>query len=215
MHRTIPVIATVSVILAMAGPRRTVAQGTPASGFAVWVRAPAGTAQDLLGSAIGAPQFTIGHRGDRLSVGVSLGLFVARASDKDSIDPATRSEESVRATAWQIGPALWYDVWRSSDARTRGLLGGGATLGRVSLTEVDEFRDQFGGSRTETQSAGTLLTVQGGVAGEHFLHSHFALGLEAGLRGTFAFGIKEEGSGGRLGASASGTYGALRAIVVF
>ena len=57
-----------------------------------------------------------------------------------------------------------------------------------------------------------------GIGGDHFLHPHFALGLEAGLQGMLAFGIEEDPlppGGSRVGLAANGTYATLRAKIVF
>lgn len=64
--------------------RDMIAQTTPpATGFALSVRGTGGAIQDLAASAAGAPQFTIGYRGERYSLGVGVGFITARASDKD------------------------------------------------------------------------------------------------------------------------------------
>ncbi len=90
-------------------------------------------------------------------------------------------------------------------------------MGRVSLTDQNQFIDFAGALQTDvTKTTGTLLGVQAGLGGEHFLHPHFGLGVEAGFRLTFALGIEEEGTPTqRVGLGANGSYGALRAIVVF
>lgn len=209
-------LATLLSGLAVSAPARDmIAQTTPpGTGFALSVRGTGGAIQDLAASAAGAPQFTIGYRGERYSVGVGVGFITARASDKDEFTGGS-SEEKTTATAFQLGPAVRMELWRSPDRRTLGNLAAGLSIGRLSLTDEDTFSDQSGTQTTKTESSGTLVSFHAALGGDHFLSSHFALGLEAGLQGTIAFGIEEEGNGQRLGASASGAYGGLRITLVF
>jgi len=192
------------------------AQGASARGATIWIRSGGGSATELVGSVFAAPQFVIGERGDRFAFGVGLGFTRASENDEDEWGIGSRSEEKLTATLFQAGPEFLLDMWRSSDGRTRGNIGGGVSVGRVSI--VEESMDTYSGQtqRSESRSSGTLVTVRLGVGGDHFLDRHFALGLEAGVRATVALDIQEKGvPGNRIGFSAAGTYAALRAQVVF
>lgn len=204
---------TVAALLGL--PASLVSQAEqPAAGFAVSVRASGRSLQDLASSAAGAPQFVVGVRRERFALGLGVGFVLARSSDRDEFDGAT-SEQTLSGTAFQVGPSALLDIWRSADGRVRGQLAGGVAIGRASLTETDEFRDPGGVQRSESEVSGTLLSFHAGLGAEHFLHPHFALGLEAGVQGTFALGVEEAGVTNRMSFGATGTYGALRAMVVF
>jgi hypothetical protein len=177
----------------------------------MWIRVPGGTLEGLTASAVGAPQFTLGRRSARMSVGLGIGLTRARAGTSDPT-----SEESLSATSFQVGPALLLDVWRSPDGRTIGNVALGAAIGRLSATDEDTFRDPFTGqvTTTRTETTATLLGFHVGIGGEHFLSPHFAVGLEGGFQGTFAANVKEQGTQDKASLNAQGAYGALRLRIV-
>ncbi len=215
-------MACLMACLSTLGPHIAAAQEEqPATGFALWIRAPGGSVPDLFASAAGAPQFSVGYSGERFGLGVGLGLVLARSTDKSSF-MATESKSTVKATLFQIGPSGWLDIWQSLDGRTRGNVAATVSVGRLSVSDKDEFTSAPGAAPTitETSSTGTLLGVRVGIGGDHFLHPHFALGLEAGLQGMMALGIEEDqqppgGSIERVGLGANGTYATLRAKIVF
>ncbi len=218
--RTILTIACLLGTPGIAGPAVAAAQDEePATGFALWIRAPGGSVPDLFASAAGAPQFAVGYSGERFGLGVGLGLVLARTTDKSSF-MATESKSTVSATLFQIGPSGWLDIWQSLDGRTRGNVAATVSVGRLSVSDKDEFTSAPGVPPTinETSSSGTLLGLRVGIGGDHFLHPHFALGLEAGLQGMLALGIEEDEQppgGSRIGLGANGTYATLRAKIVF
>ncbi|MGH7672194.1 MAG: hypothetical protein ACREMC_04795 [Gemmatimonadales bacterium] len=219
MTRSRLLVASLAAALLAIAPRAVVAQADePATGFAVWARVSDGSVQDLANSAVGGPRFAIGFRRDRLTLGLGLGLSKVRSTEKQVFDPQTSSEDKTTATAFQLGPSALFEVWRSADGRARGQIAAGLAVGRVSVTETSVFRDASGTSTSRTETSGTLVGVHIALGGEHFLHPHFALGLEGGFQTTFAFDVEEKvtgGTGSTLSLGATGAYGALRAMVVF
>ncbi|MBI4419662.1 MAG: hypothetical protein HY560_02455 [Gemmatimonadetes bacterium] len=214
MIRLLGVTACLTGLPLLTLPSAGAAQAeAPAVGFAVWVRAPGRSIQDLAGSAVGAPQFAIGVRRDRVALGVGVGLSLVRSSDEDSFAGST-TEQRIDVTAFQLGPSGLLDIWRSVDGRVRGQLAGGFALGRVSVTETDVFSDPSGTQRTVTKTSGTLLGFHAALGGEYFLHPHFALGVEAGFQGNFTLGLQEKGTNQSFSVGANGAYGALRAMIV-
>lgn len=214
--RSLLAVACVSGSFLMAAPRAGAAQGEePAKGLALWVRMPVGFIQNAAAS-FGAPQFTIGTRRDRFGLGLGLGFTVLRISDKNFFQGQLQSEEKLTLSLFQIGPSGWVDFWQSPDGRARGNIVAGLNIGRLSATDEDKFRDPAGNFQTsEVSSSGTLIGFHVGLGGDHFLHPHFALGIEAGFQGNLAFGIEEKGNGSSVGLWANGVYGAFRAMIVF
>lgn len=189
--RTLVAVGLVWSAVAALAPRVALPQSeAPATGFAIWVRTPGGTVQDLTASAFGVPPFTVGHRGSRVAFGAGVGVVRFNITDKNTFGAQTTTDK-LTGTLFQIGPSALIDVWRSSDGRVRGNVALGASVGRLSITDRSEFVD-FNGAvqRFEDKTTGTLLSVNAGVGGDYFLHRHFALGLEVGLRGTMALGIE-------------------------
>lgn len=188
---------------------------SPARGLTVWVRAGGGSAAELAGSAVAAPQLAIGSRSGSITLGIGLGVSRVSASDESQYNATDRSTEDLTATLFQVGPEALIDVWRSADGRTRGNVSAGVAYGRVKAT--DRTVDVFGGSTntSESSTSGAMYTVRLGIGGEHWLHPNFALGFEAGLRFTAASDLKEEGTATTSGFGAAGSYAALRAQVVF
>lgn len=217
MKRSLAIIGCLWGLWVLAGlPAATAQAEPPAVGFAVWVRAPRTSLQDLASTAAGAPQFAFGFRRERLALGLGIGLTVARSSDKQSFPTGERSERRLSGTAFQVGPAGLLDVWRSADGQVRGQIAAGLTIGRFSATDSDEFRDASGAlTISESKTTGTLIGFHAAVGGEHYLHPHFALGVEAGFQGVVTLSVKESGTSARRGLGASGAYGALRVMVVW
>ena len=219
MTRSRPVLAYLSVFLLGSTPGSVSAQvDEPARGLALWVRVSGGSVQDLASSAVGGPRFAVGFRRDRLVLGLGLGLSTARSTDKQQFDPQTSSEDKTNAIAFQVGPSALLDVWRSADGRVRGQIAAGVAVGRISVTETSEFRDPSGTFLSKTETSATLVGLHVALGGEHYLHPHFALGVEGGFQGTFALNAEEEimgGTGSKLSLGASGAYGALRVMLVF
>ena len=178
---------------------KAAAQEGPDTGFALWLRVPVTGLRQTASSITANPEFVIGYKGDSYGIGVGLGFLLARASYLN---------DSVTATIFQIGPAAWFDFWRSPDGNTRGNVALGVSLGRISASSKDEFG-------TNEDFSGTLLNFYAGLGGDHFLSPHFALGAEGGFQGTFALDLQDAGSSDGLTLSASGLYGMIRTMVVF
>lgn len=210
--------ASIFITLGLASlmpPVASTQDAQPATGFAISVRIPNASLQELFATALGSPRFALGYRGPRWTLAAGIGWAELRASDKDTFGQ-TESKDSFRATLLQLEPSVTADVWRSADGQTRGNLAVGLGIGRLSAVEKDSFRDFNGQVQTsETKSSGTLLGVRVGIGGEHFLDPHFAVGAEGGLQVNYALGVKEEPSTSSAGAAVNGTYGALRVTVVF
>lgn len=209
---------TTAVLLAVLASGALPAQeGRPAQGLAFWIQTTNTTLQDLVATATGAPRFAIGFNRERLRYGIGVGIVRFEVSDRDAFGPGSSSEDETSATLFQVGPAFILDVWRSPDLRTRGNVGLGLAIGRLSATDRTTFTDPQAGTQvTESKTTGTLIGFHGALGTDHFLSPHFALGAEAGIQGTFGLDIKEEGAAdGGFGINAAGTYVALRVTVVF
>lgn len=192
-------------------PTGLAAQGeAPATGFSISARVAQSSLNELVASASGGPEFTLGHRGERFSIGVGVGLSHLRVTDRDDFG-ATVSEDRSSATLFQIGPDVLVSVWESPDRRTQGNVSLGATVGRLSATDESTFT---GSPPNESKVSGTLWGLRAGLGGEHFFDRHFAIGVEGGFQTTFATGVEEEGSTTTVGVGAAGAYGALRVTVV-
>ncbi len=197
-------------ILFSAGP--AVAQDLPATGFAIWAKVPATTLQGVAAGVAGSPQFALGYRGNRASLGVAVGGGTLRITDESTFSGQT-SKETLTGSAFQVGPAFLLDVWQSEDRLTHGNLALGVSWGRISVTNKDEFT---GSTPSESKLSGTLIGYNVGIGGDHFIHQHFAIGLEGGFQGTIATGLEEEGDPSqKAGIGGSGAYGGLRLTVVF
>lgn len=212
--RSLVLIASVSGLLLAAGPPAVAQTEEPATGFALWVRMPVGFIQNAVASA-GSPQFAVGLRRDRFGLGLGLGFTVLRSSDKRFFDGQLQSEETLKATLFQVGPSGWLDIWHSADGRARGNIAASVSVGRLSASDKDKFRIDGTFDEIETKSSGTLVGFHVGLGGDHFLHPHFSLGVEAGFQGNFVLDIEEEGNGSTLGLWANGVYGAVRTMIVF
>lgn len=220
--------ATLIVSLATAAPVLHAQVAAPASGFALWIRLPGTSAQEVTAATAASPRFAVGFRTGRIQVGVGFGHAALRITERDSFDfqapdgtviPRT-TEDKVTAALFQIGPTVLFDIWRSDDRRTRANLGAGLGIGRLSLVERDQFVEFPSGDvqSSEDKATGALLGFHFAIGGDHFLHPHFALGAETGYQGTVAFDVEEDiapPTGDRVTVGANGTYVALRATVVF
>jgi len=212
MHFRTALTGIAGLLALFSAGRPLVAQDPPATGFAIWAKVPATTFQGVAAGIVGSPQFALGYRGSRVSLGVALGGSTLRITDESTFDGQT-SKETLTGTAFQLGPAFLWDFWQSQDRLTRGNLALGVTWGRFSVTNRDEFT---GSSPSESKLSGTLFGYQVGIGGDHFIHQHFAIGLEAGFQGTLAGGIEEEGDPiQKTGIGGGGAYGGLRLTVVF
>ncbi len=209
-------VVTAALLVVSAAVPTVEAQQEPATGFAFWVRAPGGALQDLFSSGAGAPQFAVGYRGRRFGLGFGAGLTMLNQSDEDSFTGGT-SKGELSLTMFQVGPSAWLDIWQSEDGRTAGSIVTTVSIGRLSASDKDEFTPTGGQPQiNEVKSTGTLLGVRLGLGGNHFLHRHFALGMEAGLQLLTAFGIEEEGfPDQKFGLGANGTYASFKIMVVF
>ena len=205
-------LRTVALLSAIVGWHAEVSAQTeaPATGFALSARVGQSSLQELVASASGAPEFTIGHRGDRFSIGLGIGLSNLRVTDRDEFG-ATVSESKTTATLFQIGPDVLVRVWESQNRRTQGNLALGATIGRLSAKDEDSFT---GSPTVESNASGTLFGLRAGLSGDHFIDRHFAIGVEGGFKATFARDVEEEGQNETLSLGASGAYAALRLTVV-
>lgn len=213
--RFMVLVASVMVVLHTASAPVTAQVEEPAAGFALWVRMPVGFIQNAVASA-GAPQFVIGSRRERFGLGVALGFTILRATDEQVFDGQLQNENKLTATLFQVGPSGWLDIWRSADGRARGNIAASVSVGRLSLSDKERFRLDGGFDESETKSSGTLVGFHVALGGDHFLHPHFSLGLEAGFQGNFALGLEQEGTGGdSVGLWANGLYGAVRTMIVF
>lgn len=182
-----------------------------ATGFAISARLAQSSVQELAASASGSPEFTVGYRGRRISIGVGLGFTRLRVTDRDEFNGDV-SESTTTATLFQIGPDILVRIWESQDRRTQGHAALGVAWGRLSATDRDTFT---GFPDSESEASGTLIGLRAGVGGEHFLGRNFAIGVEGGFQGTLARDIEEEGVMGQtVSVNAAGAYGALRVTVV-
>ncbi len=187
-----------------------------AQGTAFWAVVPGSSVQDLVASATGLPRFAIGVQRSRIRYGLGLGILRASVSQTDSPGGGTSSKDETSATLVQLGPTVILEIWRSTDARTRGNFSGGVSVGRVSASDRSEFTDPSGTTVTESKATGTLLGLHAALGGDYFLSPNFALGAEAGVQGSFGVDLKAEGTTGEsFGLSAAGTYAAVRVTLVF
>jgi len=191
------------------------AEGGPATGFALWLRAPVNSARAEVTSVAGTPEFAAGYRGDGFGIGLAAGWILFKAHDNSAYE-----SDDVSGSAFQIGPEGWFDVWKSADGRTRANLAAGIAFGRGSVTDKDDYRyEDFTEIYEDTWSA-TLVGFHAGFGGDHYLSPQFALGAEAGFHGTAVSDPKHESSDGEsdkpdVGVSANGLYGLIRVLFVF
>ncbi len=184
----------------------------PATGFALSASLSPGVVHELANTVAGGPAFTLGHRGERLSIGLGLGFTRLTATDRDSSGGFT-SEGTQTATAWSVGPDVLVRVWQSADGATLGHLALGGSIGRFSAKDENRFSGPPPSS-SESSVSGTVYGLRAGLAGERFLGRNLSLGVEGGLRTTFTGDLEEEGSTQTFGLGVSGAYASLRLSVV-
>ena len=223
-HRLTLVMAS----LALMTPAAHAQNEAPASGFAFWIRVPGTSGQEFTSSSLANPRFAVGFRTGRLQLGVGVGHTMLRLADRDSFEFTTpggtivsgTTEDETRATLYQIGPTVLLDIWRSGDQRTRANIAAGLSIGRLSVTDRNEFVDFPSGvvMSDEQKTTGSLLGFHIAFGGDYFLHRNFALGAEAGYQGVALRNIKEDvvpPPSDRFTVGANGTYVALRVTLVF
>lgn len=203
-------IGLIGVAVAIGPAGATAQEDGPATGFSIWARVAQSSVQELAASASGSPEFTIGRRGEKVSLGLAMGLVTLRVTDRDDFGTGV-SESKTTATLFQLGPDVLIRMWESADRQTLGSIALGATIGRLSAKDEDSFT---GSPTSESKVSGTLFGFRAGVGGDHYFGRHFALGVEAGLQATFATGVEEEGSTQTIGVGAGGAYGAFRITLV-
>ena len=187
----------------------------PTRGVLVQVRMPVTSVSSLLNSAVGVPQFVVGMRHGRAAYGLGLGLSQAGASEKYS-GPGYESEYKLSATLFQVAPTAWFDFWQAPDGQTTGNVVISGQYGRVNFKQENKGSGISGSWDNESKGSGNLFGFLVGVGGDHHLGPHFALGLEAGVQGTFASDVKrDEGNSPKDGFSSSLLYGAMRATITY
>jgi hypothetical protein len=187
----------------------------PTSGVLVQVRMPVTSVSSLLNSAVGVPQFVVGLRSGRIAYGLGLGLSRAGYSDKAS-GPGYEREYKIGATLFQVAPTVWFDFWQAPDGQTTGNVVISGQYGRVTFKQENKGFDISGPWDYESKGSGNLFGFLVGVGGDHHLGPHFALGLEAGVQGTFASDVKmDDGNSPKEGFSSSLLYGAMRATITY
>ena len=151
------------------------------------------TQLSLISTVTGSPGFLVGYQFNGLALGAGLGL--TRASY--SVDHTeTQESSSIDGTIFQITPTALVDVWRSGDRQTRANVVVSVGLGRGSFTYNSETCNtstpnvRICTPNREQSATATLVPLQLGFGGDHFLSRHFALGVEAGLQYTLATSIK-------------------------
>ena len=65
-------------------------------------------------------------------------------------------------------------------------------------------------SKSESKASATLIPVQIGFGGDHYLSRHFGIGAEAGLQLMFISGLESNGQSFSGSANTQSFYGLLR-----
>lgn len=111
---------------------------------------------------------------------------------------------------------MWLDFWRSPDGQTTGNVVISGQYGRVNFKSESEDSGIDGSYDYVNKGSGNLFGFLVGFGGDHHLSPHFAVGLEAGVQGTFASDVKsDEEFSPKEGFSSSLLYGALRATLTY
>lgn len=182
----------------------------PETGFLLQARMQ--TQQGLLSIAGTAPGFLLGYQYHGAAIGVGLGYSRLGLSMGNDVGSAS-------ATLFEVTPTLIVDVWRSHDQRTRANLVGSVGYGKASVTVTVTNQnctfDALGNSictstTSDTTSKATLIPVQIGFGGDHYLSRHFAIGAEAGVQLLFLSGLESGGQSVNASASTQALYGLLR-----
>ncbi len=154
------------------------------------------TQQSLL-SAVGAsPGFLVGVQLKSVAIGLGVGFNRVGATIDSSGD-------KISASLFQVAPVILVDVWQSRDQRTRANLVGSVGYGKASVSSTSSSSvctiDALGNqtcstSLSESKSSATLIPVQIGFGGDHYLSRHFGIGAEAGVQLMFISGLEIEWS---------------------
>lgn len=211
--RTSTVVITLLLSCVLFAASAWAEDAAPTSGVLVQVRMPVTSFSSLLNSAVGVPQFVVGVHHGRAAYGLGLGISQAGASEKYS-GPGYESEYKLSATLFQVAPTAWFDFWRSPDGQTTGNVVISGQYGRVNFKSESKSSGIYGSDDHVTKGNGNLFGFLVGVGGDHYLSPHFALGLEAGVQGTFASDVKS-GDSPTEGFSSSLLYGAMRATITY
>jgi hypothetical protein len=170
------------------------------------------TTQSILSVAGIAPGVLLGYQLRGFALGVGFGL--TRASVTTSSDG-----DSTSGTLFQVSPTIIVDIWRSRNQLTRANLVGSVGYGQASITSTYESEVCSTNSagvqtcttrETESKSSATLIPVQIGLGGDHFLGRNFGIGAEAGQQMLFASGLEANGRSVDGSASTQAVYGLLR-----
>ena len=183
-----------------------VSDAPPESAFLLQARMQ--TQQSVLSVVGASPGFLVGYQ--LKSVAVGLGFALTRLG----VTTDNRGS-STSATLFQLSPTLIVDVWQSHDQRTRANLVASAGYGRASTSNksVSCYTD-VNGVQTCTTSEGkasaTLIPIQIGFGGDHYLSRHFGIGAEAGVQLMFLSGLESNGQSIDGSANMQSLYGLLR-----
>jgi hypothetical protein len=189
-----------------APPPAVMSDAPPESAFLLQVRMQ--TQQGLLSLVGASPGFLVGYQLKGVALGVGFGFSrVGVSTDNNG--------GSVSASLFQVTPTLIVDVWHSRDQRTRANLVGSVGYGRASVTiETPNCTLSPLGVQTcttsESKSSATLIPVQIGFGGDHFLSRYFGIGAEAGVQLMFVSGLESNGQSANGSVNAQTLYGLLR-----
>jgi hypothetical protein len=142
-----PVLTLLAAALALVAPPALAQDEAPASGLAIWIRVPGTSAQEFTSASVASPRFAIGFRTGRVQLGIGVGHTTLRVTDRNSFEfqradgaiASGETEDQITTTLYQIGSAALLDIWRSGDRRTRANIAVGVSLGRLSVTDRNEF----------------------------------------------------------------------------
>jgi hypothetical protein len=183
-----------------------VSDAPPESAFLLQARMQ--TQQSILSVVGTSPGFLVGYQ--LKSVAVGLGFALTRLG----VTTDSRGS-STSATLFQLSPTLIVDVWQSNDKRTRANLVASAGYGKASATDksVSCLTDVNGVqtcNTSEGKTSATLIPIQVGFGGDHYLSRHFGIGAEAGVQLMFMTGLEANGQSIDGSANMQSLYGLLR-----
>jgi hypothetical protein len=183
-----------------------------ADGFVIQSRMETGLS--LTGAALATPGFIIGGRTGSLTLGVGLGLSKGAVDVKETTGN-NPTDTKYDLTAFQIVPTLLYDLWQSSDGKTRfNLLGAiGYARGAVSSQVSDNT------STRKDEYSASLIPIRLGLGGDHFLHPNFGIGAEFGIQSLILAGVSNSSSEPTqplpdISFNYNAAYGAMRMTLV-
>ena len=168
----------------------------PVDGFLLQARML--TQPTPVSNVVAAPSFIAGFRLGDFSLGLGVGLTFAKLSLSD--------EDSLSAVVFQLQPTAFYDVWSSSDGRTRFNLLAGLGIGRAGATIEDNGQD--------SDVSAILIPLLLGAGGDYFFHPNFGVGAETGYQGLFVTGVSSDDNDLEVGFGTQGLYAALRFTVL-